>query len=92
MRRLADAFPKTIIWGSDTPYYYFIRRYYDGNGQLQDVRLPCEPDEEARLLRRLDRERLQRIAWRNTLALGLRAAWAQRLTTGGYVATDFRPL
>ena len=67
MTRLAETYPDTILWGSDTPFYYWIQKYYTGDGTLINDRLECGFDEEAGLLKGLSRELKTRILYHNTL-------------------------
>ena len=67
MAQLTEVYPDTMIWGSDTPFYYWIQKYYTAQGQLLEDRLTCGHKEEARLLKSLKREIINRIAYENTL-------------------------
>ncbi len=67
MIQMAQAYPETMLWGSDTPFYYWIQKYYMGDGKLVEDRLPCHYDEEAKLLHSLPQEIKNRIACDNTL-------------------------
>jgi len=67
MTRLTEAFPETMLWGSDTPAYYWIQKYYTNDGKLVEDSLRCSYKEEAQLLNTLDDEVKFRIAYKNTL-------------------------
>ncbi len=67
MTQLAKAYPDTMIWGSDTPFYYWIQKYYTARGQLVEDRLTCGYNEEAQLLKNLPQKIINRIAYENTL-------------------------
>lgn len=67
MTRLVDAYPDTILWGTDTPFYYWIQKYYTGDGKLQEDRLACGYKEEAQLLHSLSAETKTKIAYKNTM-------------------------
>jgi predicted TIM-barrel fold metal-dependent hydrolase len=67
MTRLAETYPDTMLWGSDTPFYYWIQKYYTGNGKLVEDRLHCGYEEEAQLLKSLPIEIRTRIAYKNTM-------------------------
>ncbi len=67
--RLAQAYPTTLCWGTDTPAYYYINRWVDDRGEEHQVSLKCDWDVEAKALKRLDRETVLRIAHDNPLRL-----------------------
>ena len=67
MIKLAEIYPNTILWGSDTPAFYWIQKYYSGDGTLIEDRLECEYDEEAQLLHTLPLAIKSKIAYHNTL-------------------------
>jgi predicted TIM-barrel fold metal-dependent hydrolase len=67
MRTLVSAYPETILWGSDTPGNYYMRKYYDANGTLVDVSLKSSFDTETRILQTLPAADIERIAWRNSV-------------------------
>jgi hypothetical protein len=64
---LAERYPDTIIWGSDTPANYFIQNFYDGAGNIVRCDLKSAWNREAEILRSLPAEAIQRIGYRNTL-------------------------
>ncbi len=67
MRQLAQAFQNTMLWGSDTPFYYWIQKYTTADGSWQEDRLKCAFDQEARLVHKLPPEIRRKIAYENTL-------------------------
>jgi predicted TIM-barrel fold metal-dependent hydrolase len=67
MKRLVESYPKTILWGSDTPFYYWIQKYYTGDGTLVQDRLQCGYKEETQLLKNLPAEMRKRIAYENIM-------------------------
>lgn len=67
LQTLAERYPQTILWGTDTPCNYFIGRYRDADGQWVERNLRCRFDTEARTLRSLSGEIIQRIASSNAL-------------------------
>ena len=67
MTQLAEAYPETILWGSDTPFYYWIQKYYTGNGELVEDKLSCGYKEEAQLLNNLPIEIKTKIAYNNSM-------------------------
>ncbi|MEN8193641.1 MAG: hypothetical protein ABFS12_12540, partial [Bacteroidota bacterium] len=64
---LAETYPNTILWGSDTPFYYWIQKYYTADGKIMDDTLRCSYKEEAQLLNSLPDEIKYRIAYKNVL-------------------------
>ena len=67
MIHLAQAYPDTMLWGSDTPFYYWIQKYYLSDGKLVEDKLQCNYDKEAKLLHSLPQEIKNRIAYENVL-------------------------
>jgi len=67
MNQLAESYPETILWGSDTPFYYWIQKYYTGDGKLAEDKLQCGYKEEAQLLNSLSDEIKTRIAYKNNI-------------------------
>jgi len=67
MIKLAKAYPNTMLWGSDTPFNYWIQKYYTGDGKLEEERLACGFKEEADLLKSLPRKMIHDIAYKNNL-------------------------
>lgn len=67
MEKLAEAYPKTMLWGSDTPFNYWIQKYYTGDGKLEEERLECGFNEETDLLKSLPAKMINDIAYKNNL-------------------------
>ena len=67
MTDLAKTYPDTIIWGSDTPFYYMILKYYAADGIMIEDKLRCNYDEEKRLLDKIEDDIKYKIAYENTL-------------------------
>ncbi len=67
MNKLVDSYPDTILWGTDTPFNYWIQKYYTSDGQLVEDRLNCEFKEETRLLNALPNDIKTQIAYKNNL-------------------------
>jgi predicted TIM-barrel fold metal-dependent hydrolase len=67
MTRLAETYPGTILWGSDTPFYYWIQRYFTSTGELVQDNLQCGYKEEVQLLNNLQIEIKTRIAYKNSM-------------------------
>ena len=58
MEKLARHYPDTILWGTDTPCYYW---------QTVTLKLKLPYDAEVKTLKSIDAEIVKNIAWRNTL-------------------------
>lgn len=69
LKQLAEAYPHTLCWGTDTPAYYYINRWVDDRGKLHRSDLKCEWDVEALALKQLDGQTRRRIAYENPLRL-----------------------
>ena len=69
LKLVADHYPKTVCWGTDTPAYYFINIWMDDRGEKHSTTLKCDWDTEANALRQLDRETIRRIAHENPLRM-----------------------
>ena len=67
LQQLAEAYPETILWGSDTPYHYFAQKYIDPNGKVIDCRLFSRYDREMKILQSLPAELRQKIAYDNIM-------------------------
>jgi len=46
LQQLVNRYPKTIIWGSDSPYYSFISRRMQAPGQYSEFRLKATYEDE----------------------------------------------
>jgi hypothetical protein len=64
---LAQRYPETIIWGSDTPAYSFICKRKQADGVFSQFRLKASYGDEVDALKGLDKDVQFRIANRNTL-------------------------
>jgi len=67
MRRIAEAYPGTLLWGSDTPAHLWKSRFRDDRGREVWMDLPCGPDTEAAELRKLPRRLQLEIARDNVM-------------------------
>ena len=67
MKKLAEAYPKTMLWGSDTPFNYWIQKYYTADGKLVEDRLDCGYREEMGLVNNLPKSIKTNITYKNNL-------------------------
>ena len=67
LAKLAETYPGTIIWGTDTPYHYFAQKFLDPDGNLQDSKLMAPYDAEIKILRSLPENAIREISYENTL-------------------------
>jgi predicted TIM-barrel fold metal-dependent hydrolase len=67
LRTFAEAFPRTLLWGTDTPMYTYKASFFDERGRKVTMDLACGPWDEVRTLRALPDELIDRIARRNVL-------------------------
>ena len=67
MTDLIKSYPDTMIWGSDTPFYYWIQKYYTADGKLSEERLECGFKEETDLLKNLPIELKYKAAYTNII-------------------------
>ncbi len=67
MQAIAEAYPNTMLWGTDTPSHQFMSRFVDDRGEEHWMHLTCEANREADELRRLPAGLVDRIAYVNTL-------------------------
>ena len=67
LEALAETYPNTIIWGSDTPYHNFAQKYVDAEGKLIDVKLKASYDDEINILKSLPEQLIEQISNNNTL-------------------------
>ena len=67
MRKLLTDYPDTIVWGSDTPGNYYIRKHRDAKGELVDCDLRSSFDAETKILRALTDAQVLRISYGNTV-------------------------
>ena len=64
---LVQAYPDTILWGTDSPCYAYICRRAQADGVQECFRLKATYEEEVAALRSLDAAGIQRTANRNTV-------------------------
>jgi len=69
LKQLANAYPRTLCWGTDTPAYYFINHWMDDLGKVHRSDLRCDWDVEAVTLKQLDGPTRRRIAHENPMRL-----------------------
>jgi len=67
MRKIAEAYPTTMLWGSDTPAHYWKSRFRNDRGEEVWINLPCGPMTEVEELRKLPPRLQQQIAHVNTV-------------------------
>ena len=67
MMKLVKAYPNTMLWGSDTPFNYWIQKYYTVDEKLVEERLECGYKEETDLLHKLPKDIITKIAYTNNL-------------------------
>ncbi|WP_026810573.1 amidohydrolase family protein [Arenibacter latericius] len=67
MVKMAETFSNTMLWGSDTPFNYWIQKYYTGDGKLVESRLDCEYREETDILHKLPKALKTNISYKNNL-------------------------
>jgi predicted TIM-barrel fold metal-dependent hydrolase len=64
---LAKSYPDTIMWGTDSPCYYYIAEYLDKDGNTVKHNLKCDFDAEIKVLKSLPGELIEKIARDNIL-------------------------
>jgi len=67
MQAVAEAYPETVLWGSDTPAHQFMSRFVDEHGKEHWMHLTCEVDRETDELRKLPAAMQHRIGYENTV-------------------------
>lgn len=67
LRQIAEAFPDTMMWGTDAPYYSYIKKFTDARGVTEDERLRSSYGAECAILNALPRPLIQKIAFDNTV-------------------------
>ncbi len=67
MQRFAEAYPVTMLWGSDTPAHYWKSRFRNDRGQEVWMDLPCGPTTEVSEFRKLPGDLRRQIGYDNTL-------------------------
>lgn len=74
LNELAECYPQTLLWGTDTPAYAYICRRKQGEGVYSTFRLKGVYEDEVLALNSLDASVKSRIANENTLAFLFGAA------------------
>ena len=69
MRSLAEAYPDTILWGTDSPFYAYIacRKQGEGDDSFQEFRLKANYEDEKAALDTLSPELKKAVSNTNTL-------------------------
>ena len=67
MRQLAEGYPDTMLWGSDTPANLFKGRFVNDRGEVRRFDLPCGVDTETDELAKIPAPIRRRITYTNTL-------------------------
>jgi hypothetical protein len=67
MQAIAEVYPGTMLWGSDTPAHLWKSRFRNDQGKEVWLDLPCGPDTELAELRKLPRRLQRRIAHDNVM-------------------------
>jgi predicted TIM-barrel fold metal-dependent hydrolase len=67
MRSLAEQYPETIVWGSDTPAYSYIMRRQQAEGYVEEFRLKGTYEDEKAALDALPPALRERVSNLNTL-------------------------
>lgn len=67
MVAIAEAYPDTMMWGTDTPYYCFMSRFINDAGETITVQLRCGTDTEITEFKNIPDSLRQRIGKENTL-------------------------
>jgi len=68
MKSLVERFPDTILWGSDSPFYAFIVRRYQGSGSFLEFKLKGTYEQEKAALDGLAPEPRRKVCAVNTAA------------------------
>jgi predicted TIM-barrel fold metal-dependent hydrolase len=67
IQALTDAFPDTVLWGSDSPAYSYICRRQQANGVYHEFRLKANYEDEIEALHCLRQESRLKVSSTNTL-------------------------
>ncbi|MFA5859222.1 MAG: amidohydrolase family protein [Elusimicrobiota bacterium] len=67
MKKLVESYSNLFIWGTDTPYYYFIQQNYTAQGKISGLALRCGYNEEVDLLNLLGLNLIKQISTINTV-------------------------
>ena len=68
MSAIADKYPETMLWGTDSPYYCFMGRFTDTAGNTRITQLKCDTDAEINTFKKLPKNIRQRIGYDNTIS------------------------
>lgn len=67
LRQYAEAYPDTLIWGTDAPYNYFIQKVYQADGKVNETVLKSPFKREFDILGALSDDLKMKIVHENTL-------------------------
>lgn len=67
IKKLVKDYPDTIIWGTDTPYNYFIQKFYNAKGELTGSSLKSSFDKEIKILKELTDPEIEKISYQNSI-------------------------
>lgn len=67
MTAIAAAYPDTMLWGTDSPYYCFMSRFVNDVGETVTIQLQCGTDTEINEFKKVPESLRQRIGKENTL-------------------------
>jgi len=67
LRALVEAYPRTILWGTDSPAYAYICRRRQGEDTFEDFRLKARYEDEVAALESLPPSECQAISSHNTV-------------------------
>jgi hypothetical protein len=68
LQRIAEAYPSTLIWGTDTPAHYWKGQFRNEKGEWVRADLPCGPTTEIEEFRKLPAPLQARIGHDNTVS------------------------
>ncbi len=67
MKKIVKTYPDTMVWGTDTPYSFWIQKFFLADGKLVEDRLDCGYNEESQLLMNLPNNIRTKIAYTNSM-------------------------
>lgn len=67
LKKIAEAYPDTVFWGTDCPFHQFRSRFFNDQGEEVIVDLPCAPDTEITEFRKLPATLQKKIGHSNTM-------------------------
>jgi hypothetical protein len=82
MRKIAETYPGTMIWGSDVPAHCWKSRFRNDKGEELWMNLSCGPDTEMEELRKLPAGLVREIAHANTVRFLFGAKAVKPVTVG----------